>query len=393
MCQLSSRRFAFVLFGVAMALRAGWAQQTLSLPHRIDFSATADSLTLPRAQSVGLVASDNSAVQFRFDRVTTDGGPNFVVISPSAGSTPATVEIALNPNVVPFLPSGTYALLLGFSALPPSTAVGGTQVFLKLSAPPAPVISSLVNAATLQPGISPGAIVSIRGTNLGTQPVSTQYDAAGLYPTVSRIYSGTDKDGVTFNGIPAPLLYMSNGQINAQVPYGVAGQQTVDVVVTHNLQSSAPFTTPILDTSPGIFAANQNGTGQAMALNRDGTVNGSDNPAPKLSAITLYATGAGLMNRTDRPLNVLKVTPVQDGSIVIGRPPLEPMTGPTAKVSISIGGQPAAILYAGGAPFTINGVLLVQVFVPDGIGSGPQPIILTVGEHSSAPQQVSIYVK
>jgi uncharacterized protein (TIGR03437 family) len=140
---------------------------------------------------------------------------------------------------------------------------------------------------------------------------------------------------------------------------------------------------PIVDTSPGIFTFTQDGKGQGAILNVDSqnpdrvTLNSVDNPAPKGSAITMFGTGAGLWNRT-----------VQDGSIV-----LDASVTPVAPVSLTIGGQPAKILYAGAAPFLVSGVLQVNAIVPEGIGSGPEPLVLTVGQSSNAQQQVTVAVR
>jgi len=187
---------------------------------------------------------------------------------------------------------------------------------------------------------------------------------------------------VMFNGIAAPLLYGSTGQINAQVPYEVAGQKTVNVVVTHNSGASPPFPVAIADTSPAIFTVTQNGNGQGAILNagpgfNTSTVNNVDNPAPKGSAISIYATGSGLWNR-----------PVQSGSIL-----LDTMTRPVAPVSVTIGGQPARVLYAGAAPYLVSGELQVNAIIPDGIGSGPQPLVLTIGQNSNTQQQVTVAVQ
>jgi uncharacterized protein (TIGR03437 family) len=45
--------------------------------------------------------------------------------------------------------------------------------------------------------------------------------------------------------------------------------------------------------SPGIYAANGSGTGQALGFNQDGTANSISNPAAVGSTITFYATGVG----------------------------------------------------------------------------------------------------
>ena len=60
------------------------------------------------------------------------------------------------------------------------------------------------------------------GAHLGTAPVTAHYNDAGLYPTdLSHqtvpypVGYGLPHDGVTFNGIAAPLLYYSQNQIDA----------------------------------------------------------------------------------------------------------------------------------------------------------------------------------
>jgi uncharacterized protein (TIGR03437 family) len=322
----------------------------------------------------------------------TNAPTNFIVVSPSSGVTPALLWVGLNSNVVPYMPTGTYSVHLQFAtpgqSCPPCT---GIFITLRLRPGPAPRINSVVNAATLQPGISPGAIVSILGSNLGTAPITAQYNSAGFFPTdlSGRPYPDfiAARDGVTFNGIPAPLLYVSQNQINAVVPYGVAGQSTANVVVTHNLAASPPLAVPIADTSPGIFTATQSGTGQGAILNEDSRVNSVDNPAPKGSIIQIFGTGAGVWNRNP-----------QDGSVVVSAIVDFTTSGtvllrPLAPVSVSIGGQPATILYAGAAPNAVSGALQVNAVVPGGIGSGPQQVVLTVGGDNNVQQQATVAVQ
>ena len=55
--------------------------------------------------------------------------------------------------------------------------------------------------------VAPGQLVSLIGTNIGTgSPINAQ-PQGGLWPT-----SVGNALGVTFNGIPAPILYSSAGQ-------------------------------------------------------------------------------------------------------------------------------------------------------------------------------------
>jgi uncharacterized protein (TIGR03437 family) len=360
--------------------------QTLVIsPGGINFTAKADSLDFSVPQSIGIGSLTGTQMQFKFhglQLIPSGVAPDFLIISPPSGITPATVLVAVNPNVTAYLPASVYQVVLQFETVgQTSPPYAGIPVVLRLGAPEPPTISAVVGAANLQAPISPGELVSVFGDRLGTPPQTAQYDFTGFYPTdlSHRTYTNTSiRDGVTFNGIPAPLLFESTTQINAVVPYGVAGQKTVSVVVTHNVQASPAFSLSLADTSPGIFTVTQNGKGQGAILNTNGTPNNADNPAPKGSVIQIFATGAGLWNK-----------PLSDGGIQLDFP----FPVPAAAVSATIGGKPAKLNYAAAAPYEVSGMLQVNAIVPDGIGSGPQQVVLTIGENDNSQQQVTVAVQ
>jgi uncharacterized protein (TIGR03437 family) len=62
-------------------------------------------------------------------------------------------------------------------------------------------------------------------------------------------------------------------------------------------------------------------------------------------------------------------------------------------LSLTIGGKPATIYYAGSAPYEVWGTLQVNALVPTGIGSGPQPVVLTVGQSDNTTQGVTVAVQ
>ncbi|MBI1898772.1 MAG: hypothetical protein HYS04_19890 [Acidobacteria bacterium] len=239
-------------------------------------------------------------------------------------------------------------------------------------------MTAVLNAATLQPVISPGTVVSILGTNLSTPPITARYDSAGLFPT------SLGNSTVTFNGAAAAILYVSTTRIDAVVPYALVGQQTANVVVMHNRFPSPAFSVPVRDTSPGIFTSIGIGSG---ILNQDGTPNSAENPAPKESVVQIWATGAGVWNQT-----------LQDGSILLShlfdiRPSGYVFLRPAAPVSLTIGGRPAEIRYAGPAPYEVSGKIQLNTVVPDGIDSGPQPVVLTIGDNDNSQQHVTVAVE
>jgi len=209
---VSLRRYSRVAnkFSVLALVAVGCSAQSITLnPSFVDFASVADSATLPGPEELGVGSSQNLPFRLHAILPFQPGGPDFIVLSPSSGTTSEFIWIALNPNVVPYLPQGSYGLTLQLET-PGQTSgpYASIPISLVVSPPPSPMISSIVSAASLQPNIAPGGIVSIFGANIGTPPVSAQFNDAGLYPTT------LGNTSVTFNGTPAALLYVSTSQIN-----------------------------------------------------------------------------------------------------------------------------------------------------------------------------------
>jgi uncharacterized protein (TIGR03437 family) len=116
-------------------------------------------------------------------------------------------------------------------------------------------------------------------------------------------------------------------------------------------------------------------------------MNAEDNPAPKGTEITVYATGAGAWN-----------IKYPDGSIVltwgVGLPPPYPeFLAPVAPVSVTIGGQPAKVTAVRPQLMRVSGMLQVTAEIPVGVGSGAQPVVLKIGENDNAAQNVTVWVR
>src|ERR1051326_3277918 len=225
-------------------------------------------------------------------------------------------------------------------------------------------ITAIVNAASnAAGGIAPGETVSIFGAQMAPDGVSSFVPASAV--ALATMAANTQ---VLFNGVPAPLTYLSPGQINAVVPYEIAGAGTASVVVQTQGRRSDPFNIAVVDAAPGIFS---NALG--AALNQDGSHNTPSNPAQIGDIITLFATGEG---QTDPP----GVT----GKLANG-----PFPVPVLPVTVQIGGQIATLMYAGELPKGA-GVMQINAVVPDGITVGDRvPVTLSVG---SAPAQGGITI-
>ena len=106
---------------------------------------------------------------------------------------------------------------------------------------------------------SPGSRVSIFGSNLAASiAVASTVPVSTLLNNVS----------VTFNNVPAPLFFVSGGQINAQVPWEVnPSSGSATVVVNANGIPSAPKTVQVAALSPGVFTFSGDGQGHTIAVN------------------------------------------------------------------------------------------------------------------------------
>ncbi|MCS7315603.1 MAG: hypothetical protein RMI94_10375 [Bryobacterales bacterium] len=100
--------------------------------------------------------------------------------------------------------------------------------------------------------IAPGTLVSIVGDDLADFTESAPPDADPLPTELGGVQ-------VYFDGIRAPLLYVSPTQINAQVPYEVLDTTSINAYVRTRHRDgrvtiTTPIAVPIIKSNPGIFA-------------------------------------------------------------------------------------------------------------------------------------------
>jgi uncharacterized protein (TIGR03437 family) len=283
-----------------------------------------------------------------------------------SGST-VSVRLPANPNV---LLAGYYILFAMVDDIP-----SAGRVVRVLPAPAGPSFTSggVVNAASFRAGsLSPGEIITIFGSGLGPdQPVGLQLNNLGVVDTELASVR------VRIGGLPAPLLYVSARQVTAVAPYALAGRQTAEVQIEYRGERSPAVVMPVSEASPAIFTANSSGAGQAAALNEDGTLNSPSNPAPRGSIVTLFATGEGQT--------------VPNG--IDGNPAAPPLSAPVLPVTVVTRDVNAEILYAGGAPALVAGVMQLNLRVPWDIEPGDTiPLVLRIGDRNS-PAVVTIAVK
>jgi len=210
--------------------------------------------------------------------------------------------------------------------------------------------------------LAPNEIVSLFGAGLGpVVAITAQPDAMGFYPFQ---LSGTQ---VTFDGVAAPLLYVSNSQINLVNPGALQGKTTTHICVLVEGASTNCIDAPVQLAAPGIFTS---GTPlsvlpYAAAVNQDNTINSEQNPAPISSIVSLFVTGLGPM--TPSPV---------DGGLNLLPPAAQNLTIQVLTTQTSPSGGPAPdglvdVLYAGPAPLEVEGLGQINVRVP--APPGPVP--------------------
>ena len=226
--------------------------------------------------------------------------------------------------------------------------------------PPRP--NAFVNGAsfrsTSEPGsgVAPGEILTILGDSLAAQ---TQWASALPLPTTLGDTS------VIFNGIPAPLFFVSSAQINTQVPFElVTGAGTVTVEVERGSQTSGAQLVTITTVSPGIFTLNQQGTGAGAIFHGEDFQPVSESaPARHRELLVIFCTGLGPVQPE-----------VQSGHIA---PSTEPLARTLSTPLVNIGGMPAEVTFSGLTPGYV-GLYQVNVQLPAGVPSGTQSVEIII---------------
>ena len=183
------------------------------------------------------------------------------------------------------------------AAFPGQTNSGGTDGFvLRIPPPPDVSVGGVVNNASFASSpapLAPGSIAAVFGSNLNDGS-SMLFSSFGSDNRLVTTLGGTS---ATINGTPTPIFYSTLGQIGLQIPFEVSGQTSATILVTVAGQTSTPRTINLDVAAPGIFTANQQGTGIAAVLHQDGiTPVTIQNPAHPNEVVVFFVTGLGALN-------------------------------------------------------------------------------------------------
>ncbi|MEO8370344.1 MAG: hypothetical protein ABI806_14260, partial [Candidatus Solibacter sp.] len=194
----------------------------------------------------------------------------------------------------------------------------GTGVFLN----PLGVINAASSAPPGNP-ICPGEFLSLYGTGLA----ASNRTAAPPYPATLNGVS------VLVNNKPAPIYFVSPGQVNILVPFATTGPTAT--IVVNNGSNSNTVTVPVAATSPGIYALDQSGSGGGAILHADFTLVNAAKPAIAGETVLVYLTGLGAVSPT-----LTDGTAGNSGTLYRA----------DTDVTVYVGGQQGTVAFKGQAP-------------------------------------------
>jgi uncharacterized protein (TIGR03437 family) len=264
--------------------------------------------------------------------------------------------------------------VIASAAIPEQSLSGETRIVGGLGVGTTLTVGAggILNAASFaqQGPIAPGSYITIFGSQLA------QGQASAPSVPLPVTLGGSS---VVFAGQPAPLVFASDGQVNAIVPYGIAVNTTQQLIVSRGSSISVPQPITVAAAAPGIYTINGSGQGQGIIIgvNSAGvqTVADPSHPVHAGDTIVIYCTGLGEVN-----------PPVAAGSSA----PLNALSSTVNPVAVTIGGVTASVAFAGLTPGSA-GLYQVNAVVPQGVGVGDQmPVVLTSAGQQSQPVTIAV---
>ncbi len=237
-----------------------------------------------------------------------------------------------------------------------------------------PMIDSVVNGASHEPGFSSGSWATISGANLSSVTRTwNEKDFQG-----NKLPTSLEGVSVRINGRPAYVYYVSPGQLNVLVPDDDA-LGMVGVEVTTPAGKSTPLEANRRELSPALFTLDTEDRKYVAALHADGRILGPPGLFPQLATqpampgdtVLWFGTGFGPTD-PQRPAGETVETPA-------------PLRG---NVSVRVGGIAAQVLYAG---LTAPGLYQLNIVVPEGLASGDHQVEVEIdGVHTPGDIYLSV---
>jgi uncharacterized protein (TIGR03437 family) len=311
---------------------------------KLDLVASAD-LDDGNAVLSWLAGNGNGTFQAPVTIVTSDASDNAVLVQDFNGDGHADIVLAHQDGNATFLAgngNGTFSAETGLlaGAEPsfllsadfngdgkPDLLVAGTtsSILLNHAVPIATIVSAANPAAA---ALAPGSLATAYGADLANSK------AAGTPLPLPTKFGGTSVSIMDSSGNTtlAPLLYVSPGQVNFEVPPGIAtGAATVTVVSGDGTQTLASV--QIATVAPGLFELNSAGLAAAYVILYHANDTQTVEQVYTVTGGDVVATPVSLGSSTDKPYLFLFGTGFEAAG--------------TAGVKVSIGGTNVPVSFAG----------------------------------------------
>jgi uncharacterized protein (TIGR03437 family) len=253
--------------------------------------------------------------------------------------------------------------------------------------------SGVVDAASLQSskGFAPGSFLTIFGSGLSESFLVSRTPYLPL--SLAGVSVSFDVPGSNIH-VPGRLHFVSSGQINVQIPWELKGASSALMKVTlsnsesQNVRTdntelgtfqSQLITLPIATHSPSFFEYKEAASGRTLvaALDETSVVVTPANSAQRGHVVQFFVNGLGPVDPMAQP---------QSGEVAPG---VSPLATTQSVPALTIGGHPASVLFSGLAPFLV-GVYQVNAVIPEDIGSGFQPVAISIGGVVSRSSTISV---
>jgi uncharacterized protein (TIGR03437 family) len=327
-------------------------------PSPAAFTVDTDEVAL-RISPVSAVGRATASVKLQFSSgspawsvrvLPSSGSVDWLKVTPVSGSGPA-AELTVEADGTQ-LSTGAYNATLAIQAadalpqlirVPVRFLVGAGKI-------------SITGASNTFSGVStfaPGMLTSVYGTGLA--PASQEAPRVPLPLKMQGI-------SATVNGVSAPLYYVSEAQVNLQIPYETGLGPAVLAINNGGQVAALPIRISV--SAPGLSTLSDN---TVAATGKAGDI------------VVVYMTGEGDL----RPTLATGAAPSASTS-------LSQLPRPRQPVSVTVAGAPATIAFAG-IPSGLAGVAQVNFTIPPGTASGPQPLVIKVGD--AVTQTATILVR
>jgi uncharacterized protein (TIGR03437 family) len=292
------------------------------------------------------------------DGTTLSGSVSFSIGAVSLGSAlltgsagTATATLAVNGLQLP-IGSGTITATYNSNSSA-SVAVNVSASGSGSSATPA--ITGVANGASFKQSFAPGSILSVFGSQLS--PVTQSASSVPLPLSAGGV-------AALVNGIAAPLYYVGLGQLNVQIPYETTANSPAVLSINNNGQVTTQ-SFQVAAAGPGIFTDSTGALVPTAAAARG-------------QEVAFYITGAGAVSPA-----------ISTGAAPAASTAIAELPKPVQPASVTIGGATATIDFIG-IPAGLAGVTQINVQVPEGISTGAQAVVVTVGGIASAPATITV---